>query len=127
VTGKVGVMIRDIYAKQPAMLLTPNMQASFDKTSKKLVNEKIDDASTVTSWGQGKLQYRNTPLSEVLGDLQRKYNVVINADKNLLNCTLYADFNNLSLQKVFKIICTLVNAHVIKEGNGYRLRGKGCS
>ena len=126
VTGKVGVLVKESSTKQRSVLLTPNMQAVFNKNSEKLANETLDDASLVIGWSQGKLQYRNTPLPDVLADLRRKYNVVINADKNLQSCTLYADFNNLSLQKVLKIIGTLINARTIKEGNGYRLRGRGC-
>jgi transmembrane sensor len=85
VSGKVGVLATKI--KHPAILLTPNMQLVYTKTSETLVAEKIEDASAVISWQQGKLQYHNTPLSDVLADVQRKYNVVIKADKNLLNCT----------------------------------------
>lgn len=127
VTGKVGVMADNKAERRRAVLLTPNMQVVFTKTSGKMLSETIDDASLVIGWGQGKLQYRNTPLNEVLADLQRKYNVVIKADDNLLNCKLYADFNNLPLQKVLKIMGVLINAHTVKEGNGYRLRGKGCN
>jgi transmembrane sensor len=125
VSGKVGVLATAV--KQPAVLLTPNMQLVYTKTDKTMVAEKIDDASSVISWQQGKLQYHNTPLSDVLADVQRKYNVVIKADKNLLNCTLYADFNNMPLQKVLKLIEALINAHFKKDGNTYILKGKGCN
>ena len=125
VSGKVGVL--STAAKQPAMLLTPNMQLVYTKIGKTMVTEKIDDASAVISWQQGKLQYHNAPLSDVLADVQRKYNVVIKADKNLLNCTLYADFNNMPLPKVLKLIEALINAHFKTEGNTYTLKGKGCN
>ncbi len=127
VIGKVGVLAKGNAAKHPAVLLSPNMQAVFTKTTGTLVNQTLADASLITGWQQGKLQYRNTPLPEVLADLQRKYNVVIKADKNLMNCTLYADFNNLPLQKVLKLLGALINAHVVKEDNSYRLKGKGCN
>jgi len=125
VSGKVGVLATAV--KQPAVLLTSNMQLVYTKTSETLIAGKIDDASSVISWQQGKLQYHNTPLSDVLADVQRKYNVVIKADKNLLNCTLYADFNNMPLQKVLKLIEALINARFKKEGSAYTLKGKGCN
>jgi ferric-dicitrate binding protein FerR (iron transport regulator) len=127
VTGKVGVIAHGNAEKGRTVLLTPDMQAVFTKTSGNLLSSAIGDVSLVTCWGQGKLQYRNAPLTEVLADLQRKYNVVIKADNNLLNCKLYADFNNLPLQKVLKIMGVLINAHAAKDGNGYRLKGKGCN
>ena len=126
VTGKVGVTKKSATSNQTAVLLTPNKQAVFTDANGTLVSETID-ASTIISWRQGKLQYRNAPLSEVLADVQRKYNVVIKADKNLLNCTLYADLNNLPLQKVLKLIGALINAHAVQDGSGYRFKGKGCS
>ena len=125
VSGKVGVLATK--ANHPAVLLTPNMQLVYTKTSETLATQKIEDASAVISWQQGKLQYHNTPLSDVLADVQRKYNVVIKADKNLLNCTLYADFNNMPLQKVLKLIEALVNARFKTEGSAYTLKGKGCN
>lgn len=127
VTGKVGVSVKEPAVKRHIIMLTPNMQLVFVKTTGSLVSKTIDDASSVMSWQQGKLKYHNAPLSEVIADLQRKYNVLIKADKNLLNCTLYADFDNLPLQKVLKLIGAIINAHAIKEGNGYRLKGKGCN
>jgi transmembrane sensor len=125
VSGKVGVV--PIASMHPAVLLTSNMQMVYNKSSQILLTEKIADASSVISWQQGKLQYHNTPLFDVLADVQRKYNVVIEADKNLLNCTLYADFNNMPLEKVLKLMEALVNAHFKKEGNAYTLKGKGCN
>jgi transmembrane sensor len=125
VSGKVGVV--PIASMHPAVLLTSNMQMVYNKSSQILLTEKIADASSVISWQQGKLQYHNTPLFDVLADVQRKYNVVIEADKNLLNCTLYADFNNMPLEKVLKLMEALVNAHFKKEGNAYTLKGNGCN
>ncbi|UOE47741.1 FecR domain-containing protein [Mucilaginibacter sp. SMC90] len=125
VSGKVGVA--PVTSKHPAVLLTSNMQMVYNKASQKLLAEKIDDASAVISWQQGKLQYHNTPLFDVLADVQRKYNVMIRADKNLLNCTLYADFNNMPLEKVLKLMEALVNARFNKEGETYTLKGKGCN
>lgn len=126
VEGKVGVVAKALDATQKAIFLTPNTQLVFTKSTGAIKKDTFDAAS-IASWQQGKLHYRNTPLPDVIADLQRKYNVVIKADKNLLNCTLYADFDNLPMQKVLKIICSLINAHVLKEGDGYRLRGKGCN
>lgn len=125
VSGKVGVA--PITSKHPAVLLTSNMKMVYNKTSQAMLTEKIDDASSVISWQQGKLQYHNTPLFDVLADVQRKYNVTIRADKNLLNCTLYADFNNMPLEKVLKLTEALINAHFKKEGDAYSLKGKGCN
>lgn len=125
VSGKVGVV--PTASKHAAVLLTANMQMVYNKTSQKLIAEKVEDASSVISWQQGKLQYHNTPLFDVLADVQRKYNVTIRADKNLLNCTLYADFNNMPLEKVLKLTEALINAHFKKEGDAYTLKGKGCN
>lgn len=127
VSGKVGIVAQGMAVKHHAVLLTPNMQLVYTKANQTLDTQKIDDAASVISWQQGKLQYHNTPLSDVLADVQRKYNVVIKADKNLLNCTLYADFNNMPLQKVLKLMGALINAHVQKEASFYTLKGKGCN
>jgi ferric-dicitrate binding protein FerR (iron transport regulator) len=127
ITGKVAVAAKNNTATRGALLLTPNMQAVYAKAHGTLVSEKVDNAAAQADWYQGNLHYHNMPLPEVIADVQRKYNVVIKADKNLLNCTIYADFNNLPLPKVLKLMGALINAQADKAGDAYRLKGKGCN
>lgn len=127
ITGKVAVAVKAHTLKQAPILLLPNMQAVYTKKAETLISEKIENSASLADWYQGNMHYHNTPLKEVIADVQRKYNVIIKADKNLLNCTIYADFNSISLQKVLKLIGALINAHADKVADTYILKGKGCN
>ncbi len=117
ITGKVAVATKGNASKQAPVLLLPNTQAVYTKAKETLVSEKLEDAAALADWYQGNMRYHNTPLTEVIADVQRKYNVTIKADKNLLNCTIYADFKNLPLQKVLNLMGELINGLAEKAGN----------
>jgi transmembrane sensor len=51
---------------------------------------------------------------------------LIKADANLTKCSISANFTNVSLQNVMRIIAKLVKGKATPEGENYRLKGKGC-
>jgi transmembrane sensor len=127
VTGKVGVTVPDGNSSRIAtMYVTPNQQAVYNKTKKTLTQDDNMNALSVTEWKQGRLNYHSALLSEIISDLQRKYNITIHADENLLLCSLSVNFNNEPLNKVLKVLAELINGRVDVKNRDYILQGEGC-
>lgn len=66
----------DVQVKSQAVPLKPNELACFDKINKRMVIKSIN-VDEKTSWKDGRLVFRNTPLEEVVKQLSRRYNVDI--------------------------------------------------
>src|SRR3546814_3187107 len=80
-----------------------------------LSRDEYHNVENPASWKEGMLVYRNTPLTEIVADLQRAYHVRIKTSKGVGGCEISADFNNDSLTKVLRILAELVNGDLIEE------------
>ena len=74
-TGKV-----EVQSDGETVVLNPNMQATVHEQILS-VNSHIAH-SAATGWMQGKFDFVNTPLSEVIAEIERQYNVEIMPDYN---------------------------------------------
>jgi len=85
--------------------LTPGQQAILDKTSNELTIKEVDTALS-TSWRNGKLVFRNSPLVEVTKQMERWFNCQINVDPKLLNSNILytATIQDETLGEVLKMI-----------------------
>ena len=69
----------EVHDGKKSITLNPNMQAVF--------NEKINinsdvEVSTATGWMQGKFVFVETPLKEVIAEVERQYNITVTPDYN---------------------------------------------
>jgi ferric-dicitrate binding protein FerR (iron transport regulator) len=78
------------------------------------------------SWANRQLQFANTPLGEVVKDLEAMYRVEISLDSSLHTCKLTGSFRKKSLEKVLESIAETLDLEVRKSGNRYVIKGKGC-
>jgi ferric-dicitrate binding protein FerR (iron transport regulator) len=62
-------------------MLNPGEQSLFNKTEKNLVISKVE-ASTFSSWKDGRFEFQNEDLVEVFKVVERWYDVDINYDEN---------------------------------------------
>ncbi|MES2062100.1 MAG: FecR domain-containing protein [Bacteroidota bacterium] len=122
VTGKVGV----VAALAPTVFLTPAQEVTVDKKSHSAVTAKGIDVAALSGWKDGDFIVKNMPLPEVLNAIKHRFNVLIKADANLTKCSISANFTNVSLQNVMRIIAKLVKGKVSADGQDYQLKGKGC-
>jgi transmembrane sensor len=126
-TGKVGVISASNNAKKSqTIFLTPAEEVVFNTDNNLAVKKVMVDVNALTAWRNGELVFKNMPLPEVLNTIEHRFNVKINADLNLVRCSISANFTNVSLVNIMKIMSKLVKGKAIQEGTGYRLRGKGC-
>lgn len=78
------------------------------------------------SWANRQLRFANTPLSEVVKDLEAMYRVEISLDSSLHTCKLTGSFRKKSLEEVLESIAETLDLDVRKTGNRFIISGKGC-
>jgi transmembrane sensor len=84
--------------------LVPGEIAQFDSHSEKVVIHKAN-IEGITSWTNGILYFNDSPMKEVLGQLERKYNIIIEVKNPLIyNSVFTATIKNETLEEIFKSI-----------------------
>jgi len=85
--------------------LIPGQKAVLDKVTQKLQVKNVETILT-TSWKDGKLIFKNTPMSELTRQLERWYNCNIHVDAALLKSKLLytATIQDETLGEVLKMI-----------------------
>jgi ferric-dicitrate binding protein FerR (iron transport regulator) len=101
-SGSVALMGLD---GSEATRLTPGQKAILDKQTG-IVSIKNIDNQLFTSWKDGKLIFRNTPLAEVTQQMERWFNCKIQVDPRLTNLGLVytATIQDETLGEVLKMI-----------------------
>ncbi|WP_461533315.1 FecR family protein [Sinomicrobium sp.] len=74
VTGKVELYEKD--STTPSAILSPEQQAIFDPKKRNISVEQVS-TSSITSWKEGILTFDNSPLLNVVKDIERWYGVSI--------------------------------------------------
>ncbi len=83
------------------------------------------DAVQRFGWLHGKIVFNKAPLSEVVAELQRLYDVSIYLeDDHLANQTLTASFSKKSLESVLESVCLAMQLNFRREGEGYTISGQ---
>lgn len=125
-SGKVGVAGADQQHKNFSVMLLPNDKLSYSNKGGRLVKSLIVNKD-VNGWIEGDLVFEQTPLSEVLETLSRKYKVKINAEKkSYAGCMLTARFNNQPIQSVLKALRLSLNIQSKQIGETIYLEGGNC-
>ena len=98
-TGKVKVASKD-----SEVLLGPNEQGVFDKSTKIISKEQIDIAAFLY-WKNGVLHFEDVRLTKVMESLERWYGVTfVFENKNFEDCHLTASYDNEMLSAVLESI-----------------------
>ncbi|SEN54216.1 protein of unknown function [Mucilaginibacter gossypiicola] len=125
-SGKVGVVTPAGKAKSTTTFLTPAEEVVFDKNKLSVIKNAQVDVNALSSWKDGELVFKNAALPEVLNTINRHFNVTVKADVNLARCSITANFTNVSLENIMKIISKLVKGKAMQKGTVYQLKGRGC-
>lgn len=84
--------------------LEPLQAAMLNHEEKQLEIKEVSREEAV-SWKEGKLIFRETPLEEVLEDLERKYDVRFDVRSEALYNYLYTGtFDNLTIEEVLRVL-----------------------
>ncbi len=100
VTGKVKVIEEN---KNTVVELSPSQKATYVKSEDKMIVEKVD-TENFTSWKEGKLIYNETPMRDVIKDLERTYNMKFDVTSNkILDYKYKGEFDNLSIYQILDL------------------------
>lgn len=85
------------------VVLKPSQKAIYRKVEEKLIVKEVN-VSNFTAWKEGVLRYNETPINDVLKDLERTYNVVFEVkSKEILNYKYKGVFNNLTIDQILEV------------------------
>ncbi|MCE6989700.1 FecR family protein [Dyadobacter sp. CY323] len=117
-TGKV-----QVNTSESAIQIVRNQQVKY--LNGNIYKEADIDAEAQIAWQNGKLQFRNLLLSDVIKTLERNYPVEITYNTSSSDCHVHADFDaETPIENVMEMLAVSLGGEVIKLGNAqYKLDG----
>ncbi len=123
VTGKVALANQ---SNAPAVTLVPGERGMVRRNANR-VEKSVNRDPNFLAWKTRTLSFRNTPLREVLPTLERYFGVTFRTDApSLLNCRFTGSFKEPTLAEVLQVFAYGRDIAYRREGQVYRLSGKGC-
>lgn len=108
---------------QPEVFLSPNEQAVY--ADNETFHTKQVDVNRFISWKDGYLEFDNTPMAEVLKQIERYYNLSFNYDKNVslggLTCTGKIILSE-NLDNVMTTLALISSTNYHRENNQIYIR-----
>ena len=102
--------------------LSSNQSSIIDKYLSPSSPKRVD-AEYLLSWMNGKLIFDNTPLTEVINEIERNYNKKILLGKNVQdNLTITGSFENQEIDSVLTMICLTLDLNYTKQQDGYLIK-----
>lgn len=129
VTGRVMVYSEQAQAKTQEVVLTPNQLVTFDESKEQLVTGLVENPKLLPAVQQftPSFRYNDTPLSEVVTELERAYGVKIElGNEHMKECPFTADLSSQNLYTQLDIICAALKSRYTVQGTSIFLTGKGC-
>lgn len=118
-TGKV--MLSDNSGSQ-SMILDPGFVGTMNS---KISGKTLNSNPNYLSWNNGLLVYNGQKLDIVFNDLKKVYNMdIIADDPGILEYPWTSPIDNLSQDKIIRLICGSFNLSYTKDGNVYHLAKK---
>lgn len=88
----------------------------------------LDANPNFTAWQTNRLQFKQSLLADVIVQLEKYYDVKIDLQQNLLDCSFTGTFENLSLMEVFNILSYGLDLEFKPASNNhYFVSGPGCT
>ncbi len=120
------VSVAAVKNKAQKQVLTANQRIIYSSDDGQLSGVLACTAANAVAWKEHRLVCEQMRLDEVLNDVNRLFNVEVQADSVMQACIISADFSNETLDAILAVLAELTGSKVIKQGNHYRLTGKGC-
>lgn len=75
------------------------------------------DNQNYLAWKTGKIEFNNTPLSEITSVLEKTYNISIEiSNDDYKNLKMTATFDNQSIESILKVVEATMNVKISKQG-----------
>lgn len=99
-TGKVKVES----SPKDQQIITPGESASWNKSDKKLDRSTFDVIAETPEWMEGKFSYENQPLSDVIHELERQYDINVKLETGLEDLKYTGLFESGNLDTALYVI-----------------------
>lgn len=111
-----------------SVLLVAGDQAIYDEQTGRITKLLTQQYPNALAYKNRILKFEATPMNKVMEEIQNAYNVsIVLKNKNLAQCPLSGNYNNLSLERLFELIAETFNLQVTKQPNGqWMFDGAGC-
>ncbi len=120
--GKVNFSPKDLNSK--GICLIKDQLSTLKKNSGPSSPKKVD-AGYFLGWMKGNLIFYKTDVSEVVKDLERRYNINITLPGNSLNeYTLTGSFKNSNADSALSMVCLALGLDFEKQNNNYFIKTK---
>lgn len=129
VTGEVTVYNPGM-KKQTKVVLSPNQKVVYNKLFKNLNRTLVESPQPLADKvsAESKFIFVNTPLREVAKTFREVYGIDFQIyDKNMEECIVNADLENLPMFTRLELICKSVEASYSINGTSVFLSGEGCN
>ena len=123
-TGRVAVF--ETKNKESKVVLEPGQKTEF---SAKETEHQIIENNDINflSWKTMNLSFDNSPLSQVIEDINRVYHVEMKVTKpSVNNCLITVSFENQNLESVLKILESTLNLEIKQTKSSIEISGEGC-
>ncbi len=121
--GKVALQAKKGSSK---IIVKSGEKASFEKAYRRFSKQHNDERNYL-AWMTKKITFRNTPLLQVVKDLNEIYNAsVIIKSKDLNNCRYSATFEDQSLDAILKVLESTLEVEINRDGECIEILGEGC-
>ena len=118
-TGKVNVMATKI---NKSVVVIPGFTAEVSTNN---LNHFSTKNKNYLSWKTGVFEFNETPLLQVIKDLNTYYETKLEIDTDsTITCPLTTKFNNNSISEIIEILTLTCNVEIKKENNIYKIKSK---
>ncbi len=127
-TGKVSVYEgHELDRQHDAVILTPNQQVAYSKTSEKIIRSIIEDPLPIVKNSEEASSFENTPVHEILKALSIRYGIKIRTENDkILSCPVTASFQKHSLHARLEMICGAIGASYEMTDEAIVISGGNC-
>jgi transmembrane sensor len=138
-TGRVAVYENGDLSPHPygnrgtnGVIITPNEKVTYYAEDRHFVTSLVDTPVAVAGLdgnrGQIRFVFEDAPLSQVLANLEKAYNIQISVEnENLDHCPFTGDISSQSLYDKLELICRSIRATYEIKGTAILIKGKGCN
>ena len=124
---KTGKVLYTPYAERKGVFLTPGRRAQFEHSTRQLHLENALSFNSL-AWQAGGLEFINTPMHQVVKDLNDHYGTkVVLKNKRLNDCGFTSPLTDQPIESVLKSISLAFGSVVEPTATGYRIVGGNCA
>lgn len=120
--GSIEVLLKDSLKKDTDRFkLQPGQRAQFSSTQSDIQVQEVDTL-LYTAWLDGKLEFRETPLRDLINNIEQTYGVSVEIrDSTLSDEEISGSLRNPDLETLLKGVEAVMNVKIVKQNDNLYL------